>query len=170
MAKAVGNLRPVHSLHGRSVPMAPCCQFCQASRQSWKMLVLAIAALGCAAPVAAQAPPFISFEAKDAGKSGGQGTVATCVNQSGTVAGQCADSNYVTHGFVRSPSGQITERRQSTSRIEGGSDSFDLRNLSADQATRARISVRCPTGLGQPAIPAPTRLNTLTPTAWAGQH
>jgi hypothetical protein len=42
--------------------MAPCCQFCQASRQSWKMLVLAIAALGCAAPVAEQVP-FISFEA-----------------------------------------------------------------------------------------------------------
>src|ERR1035438_5042147 len=72
------------------------------------MLVLAIAALGCAAPVAAQAP-FIPFQAKDAGKSGGQGTVATCVNQSGTVAGRYADSNYVTHGFVRSPSGQITE-------------------------------------------------------------
>ena len=70
--------------------------------------MLAIAALGCAAPVAAQAP-FISFQAKDAGKSGGQGTVATCVNQSGTVAGRYADSNYVTHGFVRSPSGQITE-------------------------------------------------------------
>src|SRR5260370_29074290 len=30
--------------------------------------------------------------------------------------------------------------RQSTSRTEGGSDSFHLRNLSTDQATRARIS------------------------------
>ena len=73
------------------------------------MLVLAIAALGCAAPVDAEAPAFISFEAKDAGQSPNQGTIATCINQGGTVAGQYIDNNYVTHGFVRSLSGQITE-------------------------------------------------------------
>lgn len=89
--------------------MAPCCQFCHVSRQSWKMLVLAFAVLGCTVPFAAQAPVLISFEAKDAGRSPNQGTIATCINQSGTVAGQFTDSNYVTHGFVRSPSGQITE-------------------------------------------------------------
>jgi len=81
-----GKLTPYPFSIGRSVPMAPAFQFCRASQRSWKMLLLAIAALGCAAPVAAQAPPFISFEAKDAGKGRSQGTVATCINQNGTVA------------------------------------------------------------------------------------
>src|SRR5207247_4536059 len=55
---------------------------------------------------------------------------------------------------------ELDPRRQSTSRTEGGSDSFDLRNLSTDQATRARISVRRTTGLGQSPITAPIRPNT----------
>jgi hypothetical protein len=60
----------------------------------------------------------------------------------------------------RGGSEELDPRRQSTSRTEGGSDSFDLRNLSTDQATRARISVRRTTGLGQSPITAPIRPNT----------
>jgi hypothetical protein len=64
--------------------------------------------------------------------------------------------------IAQSPGGRlaITYLCQSTSRTEGGSDSFDLRNLSTDQATRARISVRRTPGLGRSPITAPIRPNT----------
>jgi hypothetical protein len=63
-------------------------------------------------------------------------------------------------GKTRTYSEELDPRRQSSSRTEGASDSFDLRNLSTDQATRARISVRRTTGLGQSPITAPIRPDT----------
>jgi len=72
--------------------------------------IVATFALACySLPFWAQTPVFVSFEAKGAGTAIGQGTVATSINKSGTVAGRYADSNYNVHGFVRSVKGQITE-------------------------------------------------------------
>src|SRR5437588_3499300 len=69
----------------------------------------AVIAFCCAAPLAAQTPGFVSFEAKGAGTSIGQGTKAICINRNGTVAGVYIDSSYTAHGFVRSANGHITE-------------------------------------------------------------
>ena len=54
---------------------------------------------------------------------------------------------------------ELDQRRQTTSRTEGGRDCFDLRNLSTDQAAGVLISVRRATGLGQSPITAPIRPN-----------
>jgi len=58
--------------------------------QSWKLLSLIIAALCCAAPLAAQT--FTSFDAPDAGHGVIQGTVPWAINQKGVIAGYYIDS------------------------------------------------------------------------------
>lgn len=72
-------------------------------------ILAALLLMACATPFWSQTRTFISFEAKGAGTGIGQGTVATCINSAGTVAGHYADSNYKAHGFVRSVNGRITE-------------------------------------------------------------
>jgi len=70
---------------------------------------LLVIAFCCAAPLAAQTHGFVSFEAKGAGTSIGQGTKALSINRNGTVAGVYVDSRYTAHGFVRAANGHITE-------------------------------------------------------------
>jgi hypothetical protein len=52
---------------------------------------------------------FKIFDVPGAGKQGGQGTLALSINASGELTGYYIDDRYVSHGFVRSASGTITE-------------------------------------------------------------
>jgi hypothetical protein len=63
----------------------------------------------CAGSLFAQAPSFITFDAPGAGREGGQGTTATCVNSDGVVAGFYFDRGGFSHGFVRAVNGVISE-------------------------------------------------------------
>ncbi len=71
--------------------------------QSLKLLLLAVSALCCAAPLAAQT--FTSFDAPDAGHGVIQGTVPWAINQHGVIAGYYIDSSNLVHGFVRTSAG-----------------------------------------------------------------
>jgi len=46
---------------------------------------------------------FITFDAPGAGTGPGQGTLPQQITSAGTIVGNYVDSNYVTHGFVRTP-------------------------------------------------------------------
>jgi hypothetical protein len=48
---------------------------------------------------------FITFDAPGAGTGPGQGTLPQQITSAGTIVGNYVDSNYVTHGFVRSAHG-----------------------------------------------------------------
>src|SRR5215467_1437232 len=48
---------------------------------------------------------FITFDAPGAGTGPGQGTLRQQITAAGTIVGNYVDSNYVTHGFVRSAQG-----------------------------------------------------------------
>jgi hypothetical protein len=74
-----------------------------------KYFGLAATLLICAAPLAAQQPGFVSFDAPGAGTASNQGTFPTVINQSGAVAGIYTDSSGLLHQFLRMPSGTITE-------------------------------------------------------------
>jgi hypothetical protein len=52
---------------------------------------------------------FQMIDVPGAGKQTGQGTLALSINASGEVTGYYIDDRYVSHGFVRSASGTITE-------------------------------------------------------------
>jgi hypothetical protein len=50
---------------------------------------------------------FTSFDAPGAGTGPGQGTSPQQITAAGTIVGNYVDSNYVTHGFVRSAQGEF---------------------------------------------------------------
>jgi hypothetical protein len=52
--------------------------------------------------------PFISFDAPGAGTGAFQGTIPTCINRDGWIAGTIVDSANAYHGFLRSPDGTFT--------------------------------------------------------------
>ena len=58
--------------------------------------------------VQSAASTISSFEAPGAGTHAGQGTLATTINSTGTVAGYYLDSSGVYHGFVRAATGTFT--------------------------------------------------------------
>jgi hypothetical protein len=49
------------------------------------------------------------IDARGAGTANSQGTYAASINDQGTITGQVTDGNSITHGFVRSADGAITE-------------------------------------------------------------
>ncbi|HUE01432.1 MAG TPA: hypothetical protein VMR62_17805 [Bryobacteraceae bacterium] len=51
---------------------------------------------------------FTVIDAPGAGTLNSQGTYATCINTSGTIAGYYADQSNVYHGFIRSAAGDYT--------------------------------------------------------------
>jgi uncharacterized membrane protein len=52
---------------------------------------------------------IITFDAPHSGTSAGQGTQPLVINWFGTITGNITDSNYGTHGFVRTRDGEFTE-------------------------------------------------------------
>ena len=52
---------------------------------------------------------FIKFNVPGAGKNKGQGTIGRSVADDGSIAGWFYDSNSVSHGFLRSPSGKFSK-------------------------------------------------------------
>ena len=50
---------------------------------------------------------FIIFDAPRAGTGSGQGTLPQQITPAGTVVGNYVDSNFVTHGFVRTTKGEF---------------------------------------------------------------
>src|SRR2546422_1050789 len=84
-------------------PVSSNCHLPQTPRLFW----LAIIALCCAAPLAAQSPKFVFFDAPNAG-TGGTGTFPYSINDGGQVAGTYVDSAGVWHGFLRDATGNYT--------------------------------------------------------------
>jgi hypothetical protein len=77
----------------------------------WKRLLVLYAvlgALGMSLPASAQRPRFTTFEVPAAGTGASQGTYAIGINPLGVIAGYYTDSNGVSHGFLRSPDGNVT--------------------------------------------------------------
>jgi hypothetical protein len=60
------------------------------------------------APGLYAAAPILTFDAPGAGASIYQGTFPVMVSDSGKIIGYISDSNYVYHGFIRSPEGKFT--------------------------------------------------------------
>ena len=50
---------------------------------------------------------FIIFDAPGAGTAPGQGTLPNQMTAAGTIVGNFVDSNFVTHGFVRTAKGEF---------------------------------------------------------------
>ena len=71
----------------------------------WSSLVVGVfLGLGLAlAASAQQRPRFITFD-----PSGSQGTYPAAISDAGVITGDYYDSNNVSHGFVRTPNGEIT--------------------------------------------------------------
>jgi len=68
-----------------------------------------ISTLTLALCASAQEPLIITFNPPGAGTAPGQGTTGCCeINSQGALSGYYADSNNVTHSFLRSPDGRIT--------------------------------------------------------------
>jgi hypothetical protein len=57
----------------------------------------------------ANAQQIITFDAPNSGTSAYQGTAPMAINLFGTITGSITDSNYGTHGFVRTSDGLFTE-------------------------------------------------------------
>jgi hypothetical protein len=78
-----------------------------------KRIRITLVLCACAVLTAwAQAPArhtIIKFDAPGAGTGGGQGTIPVGIVDDGSVVGYYPDSSNVVHGFVRSPSGDITQ-------------------------------------------------------------
>lgn len=79
-----------------------------ASRKGTLALCLALCLTAMVFPASGQEPHIIKFDAPNAGAGNGQGTDPLGINFLGTITGNVTDSNYGTHGFVRSPAGQFT--------------------------------------------------------------
>jgi hypothetical protein len=50
-----------------------------------------------------------TFDAAGAGIANSEGTVPICINRSGAIAGWYRDASFLDHGFLRAPSGAITQ-------------------------------------------------------------
>ena len=73
-----------------------------------------------AATVAAPAQTFTVLNEPDAGDAASQGTMATCINTAGTIAGIYIDSSGNEHGFVRSAAGDYTTFNPPNDTYKGG--------------------------------------------------
>lgn len=71
----------------------------------WVALVWSLLGFGLAAH--AQQPRIIAFDASGAGNGAYQGTYVTSINALGVIGGFYRDTNYVSHGFLRSPDGKF---------------------------------------------------------------
>jgi hypothetical protein len=72
-------------------------------------LCLALCTLGMGTSGNAQEHRIITFDAPHSGTNVYQGTAPAAINLLGIITGSVTDSNYGTHGFVRTPDGQFTE-------------------------------------------------------------
>ncbi len=78
-------------------------------RFSTALLVLSACLVSTAQRQSPPAPKIVKFNIPGAGKSQGQGTIPGGIIADGSILGSYIDSNSATHGFLRSPSGQITK-------------------------------------------------------------
>jgi len=85
-------------------------QFSAAFRRKGMLVVcLAMCTLGFAPYVSAGDNHIIKFDAPNSGSGPDQDTTSTGINIVRSITGYVTDSNYGTHGFIRSPSGHFTE-------------------------------------------------------------
>ncbi len=85
-------------------PSGPCKQSI-----SFKFCAALVVFAAIASATRAQAQHLIVFDAPGAGTSAYQGTQPSGINIRGEITGNVTDSNYGTHGFVRTPGGKFTE-------------------------------------------------------------
>jgi hypothetical protein len=85
-------------------------RFFSAFRRKCMLVVcLAMCTLGFAPYVSAGQSHIIKDDAPNAGAGPDQGTTSTGINVVGLITGYVTDTNYGTHGFVRTPSGHFIE-------------------------------------------------------------
>src|SRR5262249_36539508 len=69
----------------------------------WKLAVVVLLAFGLQLQAGARAATFITFD-----PPGSTFTLPLAINPAGAITGNYNDASNVTHGFVRSPDGEIT--------------------------------------------------------------
>ena len=80
------------------------------SKKPFRWLFFVAFVLSSIPALTGQASPqkLILFDAPGGGLGGSQGTASVAINLQGTIVGTVTDSGWGTHGFVRTPRGQIT--------------------------------------------------------------
>lgn len=84
-------------------------QFCSAGVGNLLFATcLAFCTLGLGISASAQQLSITTFNVQEAGTGAYEGTIGIGVNSEGEITGEYVDSNFVFHGFLRSPEGVIT--------------------------------------------------------------
>lgn len=82
------------------------------TRRKTRSMLLKTVTAACvlyATSLFAQTPSFLTFDAPDAGVTSNHGTLPSCINSKGVIAGDYLDDNDAFHNFVRDVSGVITD-------------------------------------------------------------
>jgi hypothetical protein len=84
-------------------------EFCSViPRKRAVVFCLFLCTLGLGVPARAQQLSITTFNVSAAGTGAFQGTFGSSINPEGEITGTYSDTNYVFHGFLRSPQGVIT--------------------------------------------------------------